>query len=88
MPEHSGAPSNPVKRRLFLNPEDDRWSSCNHYAAGERSRVEIESEWTWNPRERESTPAQRYCRMNGAPGTAKDITRQILALQFNTSPNV
>jgi hypothetical protein len=31
-------------------------SSFNHYATGERGCVEIESERTWNRRERELTP--------------------------------
>jgi putative transposase len=37
---------NPVTRGLVLKPEDYRWSSFNHYATGERSPIEIESEWT------------------------------------------
>jgi len=37
-------------------PEDWPWSSFRHYAAGEIGRVEIESEWTWNRRERATPP--------------------------------
>jgi putative transposase len=36
---------NPVTRGLVLKPEDYRWSSFNHYATGEPSPIEIESEW-------------------------------------------
>jgi putative transposase len=37
---------NPVTRGLVSKPEDYRWSSFNHYATGEPSPIEIESEWT------------------------------------------
>jgi putative transposase len=37
---------NPVTRGLVSKPEDYRWSSFNHYATGELSPIEIESEWT------------------------------------------
>jgi len=47
---------NPVARGLVEKPENWLWSSFNHYATGERGRVEIESEWAWDRRERESTP--------------------------------
>src|SRR5216683_3058387 len=47
---------NPVTRGLVAHPEDYRWSSFNHYATGKPGPIEIESEWTWNRRERESTP--------------------------------
>jgi putative transposase len=42
---------NPVTRGLVLKPEDYRWSSFNHYATGEPSPIEIESEWTSRRRE-------------------------------------
>ena len=47
---------NPVKRGLVANPEDWPWSSFRHYLHGEQGRVEIESEWTWNRRERLAVP--------------------------------
>jgi len=47
---------NPVERGLVQKPEDWRWSSFRHYLTGEQSRVEIESQWTWNRREREFPP--------------------------------
>jgi putative transposase len=43
---------NPVKRGLVARPEDWRWSSFLHYATGEVSVVEIESQWTARRRER------------------------------------
>lgn len=43
---------NPVERGLVASPEDWPWSSFLHYLTGEPGRVEIESEWTWNRRER------------------------------------
>ncbi len=46
---------NPVERGLVTRPEDWPWSSFHHYATGAASRVEIESEWTWNRRERLAT---------------------------------
>jgi len=45
---------NPVMRGLCDCPEQWRWSSYNHYATGLVGRVEIESEWTANKREREA----------------------------------
>jgi putative transposase len=47
---------NPVKRGLVEDPVDWPWSSFRHYLQGEQGRVEIESEWTWNRRERPATP--------------------------------
>ena len=47
---------NPVERGLVDKPEDWLWSSFRHYLTGEQSRIEIESEWTWNRRERQATP--------------------------------
>jgi putative transposase len=44
---------NPVKGDLVQNPEDWPWSSFRHYATGEPGRIEIESEWTANRRERQ-----------------------------------
>ena len=35
---------NPVTRRLVSKPEDYRWSSFNHYATGQPSPIEIESD--------------------------------------------
>jgi putative transposase len=43
---------NPVTRGLVEKPEDWRWSSFRHYATGEDSVVEIESQWTARKRER------------------------------------
>jgi putative transposase len=43
---------NPVKRGLVSRPEDWLWSSFRHYATGEDSVVEIESQWTAQKRER------------------------------------
>ncbi len=43
---------NPVKRGLVKRPEDYLWSSFRHYASGEASVVEIESQWTARKRER------------------------------------
>ena len=43
---------NPVKRGLVAKPEDWPWSSFRHYATGEVSPVEIESQWTARQRER------------------------------------
>jgi putative transposase len=37
---------NPVKGGLVSLPGQYRWSSFNHYAAGIRGVVEIESDWT------------------------------------------
>ena len=47
---------NPVERGLVKKPEDWPWSSFTHYVTGEPGRVEIESEWTWNRRERAANP--------------------------------
>jgi putative transposase len=47
---------NPVERGLVEKPEDWSWSSFRHYLTDEPGRIEIESEWTWNLREREKTP--------------------------------
>ena len=46
---------NPVKRGLVDRPEDWAWSSFRHYLTGVEGRVEIESQWTWNRRERASS---------------------------------
>jgi putative transposase len=50
---------NPVKRGLCKLPEDRRWSSFRHYATGEISVVEIESDWTARRREKELNPAEK-----------------------------
>ena len=50
---------NPVERGLVEKPEDWPWSSFRHYATGEIGRIEIESEWTWNRRERATSPPMR-----------------------------
>jgi len=42
---------NPVQRGLVARPEDWLWSSFRHYATGETSAVEIESQWTARRRE-------------------------------------
>ena len=47
---------NPVTRGLVSKPEDYRWSSFNHYATGEPSPIEIESEWTARLREHAFSP--------------------------------
>ncbi len=46
---------NPVTRGLVAKPEDWQWSSFRHYAFGQESRVEIESEWTAARRDRASS---------------------------------
>jgi len=43
---------NPVTRGLVSRPEDWAWSSFRHWATGEESLVEIESQWTARKRER------------------------------------
>jgi len=43
---------NPVERGLVSRPEEWAWSSFRHYATGEDSVVEIESQWTARKRER------------------------------------
>jgi putative transposase len=47
---------NPVDRGLVEAPEAWPWSSFAHYLTGTPGRVEIESEHTWNRRERELSP--------------------------------
>src|SRR5437588_12759888 len=42
---------NPVRRGLVARPEDWVRSSFRHYATGEASSVEIESQWTARLRE-------------------------------------
>jgi putative transposase len=42
---------NPATRGLVARPEDWQWSSFRHYANGEVSRVEIESQWAARRRE-------------------------------------
>jgi putative transposase len=49
---------NPVRAGLCERPADWEWSSFRHYATGAAGRVEIESEWTAQKRERE---AGRLC---------------------------
>lgn len=44
---------NPVARGMVEKPEDWPWSSFRHWLTGEPGRVEIESHWTWDRRERE-----------------------------------
>lgn len=36
---------NPVTRGLVTRPEDYRWSSFNHYAAGQSRTIQIDSQW-------------------------------------------
>jgi putative transposase len=50
---------NPVERGLVEKPEDWPWSSYRHYLTGEQGRVEIESEHTWNRREKETLHPSR-----------------------------
>jgi putative transposase len=45
---------NPVKRGLVREPADWPWSSFRHYMTGVEGRIEIESDWTWNRRERDA----------------------------------
>jgi putative transposase len=47
---------NPVERGLARKPKDWPWSSFCHYVTGVPGRIEIESQWTWNRREREGLP--------------------------------
>ena len=47
---------NPVERGLAEKPEDWPWSSFRHYLRGEQGHIEIESDRTWNRREREANP--------------------------------
>jgi Transposase IS200 like len=52
---------NPVTRGLVTKPEDYRWSSFNHYATGEPSPIQIESQWppqTGAHSSKARTPAQ------------------------------
>ncbi len=52
---------NPVTRGLCARPEDWRWSSFRHYATGEESIVEVESQWTGRRREAEgNAPKLRF----------------------------
>ena len=45
---------NPVSRGRVARPEDWPWSSFNHYATGERGRVEIDSQWVGDLRQGET----------------------------------
>ena len=45
---------NPTNAGLCERPEDWEWSSYRHYLTGIEGRVEIESEWTANKRDRAS----------------------------------
>ena len=45
---------NPVEQGLVEKPEEWAWSSFRHHLTGELGRVEIESHWTWNRREKQS----------------------------------
>jgi putative transposase len=47
---------NPVERGLVKKPEDWPWSSYRHWLTGDIGRVEIESHWTWDRRERGGWP--------------------------------
>jgi hypothetical protein len=46
----------PVTRGLVQHPEDWKWNSFSHYAAGTEGVVEIESPWTARKRERFGSP--------------------------------
>ena len=67
---------NPVKRGLVEKPEQWKWSSFRHYATGELGVVEIESEWTAQRREAETSrllcvpPFARKEAKDGAPSIA------------------
>ncbi len=50
---------NPVRRGLCASPEEWRWSSFNHYAAGQHVGVEIESERTASGRNSGNVSAQQ-----------------------------
>jgi putative transposase len=49
---------NPVKRGLVQRPADWAWSSFKHWATGEQSVVEIESQWTARKREQNGIQLQ------------------------------
>jgi hypothetical protein len=49
---------NPVKRGLVQRPADWTWSSFRHWATGEQSVVEIESQWTARKREQNGIQLQ------------------------------
>jgi putative transposase len=50
---------NPVERGLVEKVEDWPWSSYRHWLTGDIGRVEIESHWTWNRRERSHQPTEQ-----------------------------
>src|ERR1700674_130042 len=60
---------NPVKAGWCERPEDWEWSSFRHYATGCEGRVEIESEWTAQKRER---AAGRLCPAIELPHSSQD----------------
>ena len=63
---------NPVTRGLVARPEDWRWSSFRHYATGEASAVEIESQWTARAREKAGIfPTVRRALMSTPPAQAE-----------------
>jgi putative transposase len=64
---------NPVQRGLVVRPEDWLWSSFRHYATGETSAVEIESQWT--ARRREHAGVFLTVRMRSAAGNPAQAKR-------------
>ncbi len=60
---------NPVRGGLCGRPEDWEWSSFRHYATGCEGRVEIESEWTANRRDR---AAGRLCPAVALPHSSQN----------------
>jgi putative transposase len=60
---------NPVTRGLVSRPEDYRWSSFNHYATGEPSTIQIESQWVDRERFALSTPTNKFA---GDPGLPRE----------------
>jgi putative transposase len=60
---------NPVARGLVAKPEDWKWSSFRHYAAGDAGAVEIESFWTaWRREHRGHLPAEELVSMRKSGG--------------------
>jgi hypothetical protein len=63
---------NPVRAGLVARPEDWPWSSLRHYATGEESAVEIESQWTARKGERAGIfLTLKVCEGETAPAQAK-----------------
>jgi len=58
---------NPVTRGLVAAPQDWLWSSFRHFAYGETGRVEIESQWTFDRRNRAAAETHVSESRRGAP---------------------